>query len=262
MRLRLVAIVWLLVAACPAGALGQRRPPPEAVEFYESGRAHYRAGRYREAIADLERALTLDPGSATLIFNLARVHELLGEIDNAILYYTQYLQVLTPEQDEERERVEETIGRLRGARDTVRTQAPPEPPAVPPEDDEENEPRWVTAHGIADTPFWVVAGGSAALLLGGCIVGLLALQAEAYSTSFVLGIDGEYADLEAADDRANALALGADILFILGGGAAIAAGLLFGIRSRTYEVLPEDVSPTVALLENGAVLGLRGPVTW
>ena len=258
--LRLTAGLLLLAGTlqCPEVASAQRRPPPEAVEFYQSGRDHYRAGRYREAIADLERALTLDPGSPTLIFNLARVHELLGEVDRALLYYGQYSQLLGQEQSEERARVQETIGRLEGAREEIGRRAPPTPPAQPPDMDEEREPRFVTERGIADTPFWVLAGSSAAVLLGGCIVGLMALDAASESSLFVVRREEDLQTLNDLDVRANTLALAADVMFIIGGAGAIAAGLLFIMRTRTFEVLPENVGPAVAFDAHGGSLLLRG----
>jgi len=38
----------------------------QAVEFYRRGREHFEAGRYRDAISDLEQAVILDPSSPML----------------------------------------------------------------------------------------------------------------------------------------------------------------------------------------------------
>ena len=53
----------------------EREPPAGAIERYNRGRAHYQAGRYREALAELEKALALDPNSPNLVYNVARVYE-------------------------------------------------------------------------------------------------------------------------------------------------------------------------------------------
>src|SRR5262245_24814610 len=61
---------------------GGRTPPDAAIQHYSIGREHYQAGRYREALNELEQAVRLDPASPNLVFNVARVYELLGEIDH------------------------------------------------------------------------------------------------------------------------------------------------------------------------------------
>lgn len=250
--------VGLVLSAHEASAQDRREPPPEAVDFYRSGRAHFAAGRYREAIVDLERALTLDPGSATLVYNLARVHELLGELEPAIEHYTTYLRLLPPEEAEERSRVEETVRRLEGARGQV--QAGP-PPATPPEGwDEEGEPRWVTERGVADLPFFVAGGATAVLLVAGGIVGLMALDRESTAERFVLGSDGTIEERDQIANEADDLALGADVLLLAAVAGGVTTALLYSLRTRTFEVLPEHEETTafVTVGRGGALLGLRG----
>ena len=235
-----------------------REPPSEAVEFYRTGRAHFAAGRYREAIVDLERALTLDPGSATLVYNLARVHELLGELDPAIEYYSSYVRLLPDSEREEKERIRETIRRLEGARGQVES-APP--PATPPEGwDEEGEPRWVTERGVADLAFFVAGGATAALLVAGGILGLLALDRESAAERFVLGSDGTIEQRDAIANEADNFAVAADVLLFGAAAGAITTALLYMLRTRTYEVLAEHDAATafVALERDGALVGLRG----
>ena len=76
-------------------------PPAEALTHYNRGRELYQAGRYREAVVELEDASRLDPGSANLVYNLARVYELLGELDLAIRHYQRYRAMLPPTETEE-----------------------------------------------------------------------------------------------------------------------------------------------------------------
>lgn len=254
-------LAGLLATSVPAGhaaAQSRSEPPPEAVDFYRSGREHFEAGRYREAIDDLERALTLDPGSATLVYNLARVHELLGELEPSISYYASYLRLLPQSETEERSRVQETIGRLRGARTQV---GPPPRQGPPPEMGETEEPRWVTERGVVDLPFWVTTAAAGALLVGGAVVGIVALEREALAQDFVVGSDGSLADRDALADEADSLAVTADVLLLGGVAAGLAAALLYALRTRTVERFPEyegGTEPFVATDGNAAVVGVRG----
>src|SRR5262245_44072169 len=52
-----------------------------AEKHYKRARELYQLGRYREAIAQLEAALKLDPQGAELLYNLGLVHEKLGDAD-------------------------------------------------------------------------------------------------------------------------------------------------------------------------------------
>jgi tetratricopeptide (TPR) repeat protein len=237
--------------------------PDEAVDFYRRGREHFAAGRYREAIADLERALILDPSSATLVYNLARVHELLGELDASIQYYNQYLGMLGGDETDERSRVEETLGRLQGARRQVAESGAQQTSGDLTTDPHElNRPILVEERGVADVPFWITAVGAVALLAGGGIVGIVALSEESAAETCILGATCTLAERDDAADLADNLALGADVLFVAGGVAAIAAGLLFALRTRQVETYP-DYDATMAFFtadQHGALAGLRG--TW
>jgi tetratricopeptide (TPR) repeat protein len=98
-RVARITLVLIFSSLTLARTLAQdasppRMPPPEAIDHYSRGRAHYQAGRYREAVIELEQALALDPGSPNLVYNLARVYELLGRIDPAIANYERYRSML------------------------------------------------------------------------------------------------------------------------------------------------------------------------
>jgi tetratricopeptide (TPR) repeat protein len=225
------------------------------VQFYRSGREHFEAGRYREAIADLEQALALDPSSPTLVYNVARVYELLGELDEAIRYYQVYLQMLTPDEEDERSRVVETIERLEGARGQVGATTDVQPPDNPHLD----RPVIVEKHGVADAAFWGTAIGAAVLLAGGGILGAVALVMKGNAECVV----GDVCTLQERDDYAatsSSLALGADILLVTGGVAAITAMLLYVIRTREVETYPQYQGTTAFFGTDGnsALVGLRG----
>ncbi len=111
-----------------------------AVIHYERGRSLYAAGRYREAVFELETAYSLDPSGTNLLLNLGMVHERLGHIDDAILAYTRHLASVTDEA--ERARTQRILTRLRGARAELADIA--------------------RRHGRADGLFWGAAGGAVA----------------------------------------------------------------------------------------------------
>lgn len=67
-------------------------PKGRAAALARQGRKNYQAGRYAEAIDDLERANKLEARSA-FIYNIAKCHEKLGDYDKAIVYYQRYLEM-------------------------------------------------------------------------------------------------------------------------------------------------------------------------
>jgi tetratricopeptide (TPR) repeat protein len=111
-----------------------------AVVHYERGRSLYAAGRYREAVFELETAYSLDRTGTNLLLNLGMVHERLGHIDDAILAYSRHLASSTDEA--ERTRTQRILTRLRGARAELADMS--------------------RRHGRADGLFWAAAGGAVA----------------------------------------------------------------------------------------------------
>jgi tetratricopeptide (TPR) repeat protein len=230
--------VWaaVSVALFAANALAQEdryEAPPEAIELYRSGRAHYEAGRYREAIVDLKAALQLDPESPNLVYNVARVSELLGDLSEAITYYERYLKLLPISETEERERIKIALKRLEGARQEVISRAAEEktglkapsfPPSAP-----------TPAPGKADALFWIAAGTGVAALATGAVMGVLALNRESQVGDFVLGPDGNLDDRERLVSEGDSFAMAADITVAAGAGAMVAAVLLFFLRESEAE---------------------------
>jgi tetratricopeptide (TPR) repeat protein len=239
----------LLTTATAQDNLVQRRAPPaEALEHYTRGREHYQAGRYQDATVELERALTLDPDSPNLVYNLARVYELRGEIDRSMQYYRRYLAMLPASESDERGRVESTIQRLEGAR----TQPLREPetrtiPVMVP-----------TERGVADTTFWTLASLSLAALVAGSITGGLSLRAERQASELVLGRDGDVAAREARADAADRLALGSDICWAAGAVGGLTSILLYALRSQPVAPSSLAATPAISFLPHGLTLSLRG----
>src|SRR6187399_432302 len=82
--------------SAPASAPDGIRAPTgedleEARRHFDVALECYSRGRYRDAIAELEAARRLDPAGKDLVYNLALVHEKLGELEVALAYLRRYL---------------------------------------------------------------------------------------------------------------------------------------------------------------------------
>jgi tetratricopeptide (TPR) repeat protein len=133
MRAGAAALSFLLLSSAIAPTIARAEAsaePPEtpkspnqikAEAHYKRARELYQLGRYREAIAQLEAALKLDPKGAELLYNLGLVHEKLGDAEEAIEAYRRYLKVLGPHADpEEKKKIEGAIRRLEGAKSDLK----------------------------------------------------------------------------------------------------------------------------------------------
>ncbi len=239
--------LWLLGSS--AARAQRREPPAEAMQFFDEARVAYAEGRYEDAAVDLERALVLDLNAPTLLFNLGRVYELLGRYDDAIRVMLQLRAVTPLDATEELARTEQTLERLRGAREHA---APP--PTVEVVGTLEQGPTYVREHGVADDAFWgtLVAGG--ALVVSGAILGGLALAARGTLGTRVLGSSYSFEDYRAEHDRVRLIAGLSDGALAVGGATLIAAVVLFAARERTYEQWPDHAGLSLELGLGGAAL--------
>lgn len=253
---------WVLAAAlgCALGTVSEasaqatgHEPPAEAMVLFESARELYRNGRYPEAAEELERALVLDPSAPTLLYNLGRVYELMGEYDRAITTYERLLAVTPDATPEERSQTETTLARLRGARDNATP-----PPTIEDVGTMEEGPTFVRERGVADEAFWGVAVTGAVLALGAGAMGISALLVRQHVDSWVLGLDGTLDDRDAQLGVAQNLGLAADITGGVSVAAFVTAIALFVFRERNYEVWPSDTSASVSVSPGGVSLDVRG----
>jgi hypothetical protein len=225
-------------------------PPPEALKHYARGRAHYQAGRYREAVVELEKALALDPQSPNLVYNVARVYELLGDIERSIEFYERYQRMLPATEHEERQRVEATLLRLRGAKQHVVPGATAEAPAPSP----------AMKRGVADTAFWLTLGTGAAAVVAGAMTGGFALKTGKETEDFVLGRDGSVGERNDLVGRTERLALASDVLFLCGATFAVSSVLLYTLRRQPVEGDGDDDATSFGFgaTATGVFVGVRG----
>lgn len=227
-------------------------PPERAVELYQRGSEHYQAGRYHDAITDLKAALALDPESPNLLYNVARVSELLGNVSEAIEYYERYVELLPGSQAAERDEAQATIRRLEGARAELSAQAQAGGLREPVIVEVEAPPL-----GKADLLFWATAGLGVVAIAGAATTGVMALQREKAVRDFVAGPDGSVGERAALTDEANALALGSDLLWATGALSLVGAVSLYFLRDPEANSPSED-APAAQIELHGAGLRLSG----
>jgi tetratricopeptide (TPR) repeat protein len=221
----------------PAAARTAATPnKTQAAELFKKGADAYLHGDFAGAIKLLDEAYALDP-QPVLVYNMARAHEGLGHVDEAIALYERYLAedpastdrgaieqrlATLREQREERGRLEKEKAALAASRaaqqaekDRLEERAR-EMRATPPEEPPKR----------SSVPY-VVAGVGAAGLAAGTVFGLLALGKEDAGRSAVSLLDAT----EARDDG-KTFATVANVSFI-GGGALLAGGLLWWLLDRS-----------------------------
>lgn len=91
------------------GEAGRRKLEDQAAVHFRKGRELYNAGRYQDALDELKKAYTLLP-SATLVYNMAKIREKLGDYYGAAADYRRYLEMEPKAPD--RGDVEHAIARL------------------------------------------------------------------------------------------------------------------------------------------------------
>jgi tetratricopeptide (TPR) repeat protein len=255
-----------VVRATPGAPLGQAAGPApgskaavkRAKKHFDAAKQAYKAGAYREAVEELNRAVEYDPKGKDLYYNLGLVHEKLGNIDEAIEAYKRYTELETDES--ELERAIQTLRRLEGARDELKKkEQPAEPP--PPIVRERTRVEVVTVpvdkgrKGRLDA--WVYTTGGLALVAAGVgtYFGVKALSTRKTADE-TTGPDLPVVELKNRADRAHQYAVNADIAFAVAGVSAAAAAVLYFARDE----VPKDESPRVgaAVVPGGGFVGLRG----
>jgi tetratricopeptide (TPR) repeat protein len=226
----------------------QSSAPEAAIEHYQLGRKLYLDGRYRDALVELKAALEYDPSSADLIYNVARVYENLGEMDEAIAHYQRYLERLPAEAQDERDRTDKTIRRLQGAKLELAQHEAERNSAA-----QRSQPH----AGRADAAFWVTGGAAVALFAAGGVSGVLALKRSDEVGKFVVGKDGSFEQRQQLAKQADNLALAADLLIAGGAAALTGAALLYFLRDSEPEQAPGTPELSVSFSGNGAQLGVR-----
>jgi tetratricopeptide (TPR) repeat protein len=233
-RLSLFLVLFATCIALPAfaqskgsGASSEASASPDdqkkAQEHFKKARDLYSAGKYPDALQELEVARKLDPKAKDLVMNLGIVNEKLGKYDDAIEWFKTYTDMddVSPA---ERAKAESNIRRIEGAKKEAASRTPPTPsssnssaPPPPP-------------HGRMDGATIGVGAVAIVGLGAGTTFGVLALTKR--PTDFVTGRDGSYADLQDKTDASHTMAIVADVAFGVGVVAAIATLYLYFGRTK------------------------------
>lgn len=218
-----VSLATLPCAAEPSSHAGEdpRAAPPGGApkQHFEEALVHYREGHYRAAVAELEAALTLDPTSKDLLYNLALVHEKLGQLENAISVLERYAELETD--PKELERARQAITRMRGAQSELGPPiVPARVPMPPPVQPAPAQPEVSKTNGW----LWATAGLSLAAAVVGTVFGVRALALRPGQNA-TTSADTSAESLRSEQARAENSARIADISFavslVSGAGAAV-----------------------------------------
>jgi tetratricopeptide (TPR) repeat protein len=259
-------------SAAPSGPAKAR-----ARQHFERARQLYKQGAYREALVELDAAHTLDPVARELVFNLAVIHEKLGNIDEALRYLHLYLGMglSAPEAT----KADAYIHRLEGARrELAAPQATPKPPdsaaatdpAKPPEPtDGSSRPPDTGApaelegeveapspgHGRVDAATVVALGVTLAAAGAGTVFGVKAISDR--PTGFQTGVMGSFDDFKNRNDQAHREAVVADVCFGVSLAAAVLTAYLYFGRTKAPEVAGHP-RVTGGVLPGGGAVVLEG----
>ncbi|WP_434048665.1 MULTISPECIES: tetratricopeptide repeat protein [Sorangium] len=238
-----------------------------ATTLHDQAQGLYQHGEYRAAIAKLQAAVELDPEGKELIYNLAVIHERLGEIDRAEHYYVRYLAMETL--PKEREQVMAVLKRLKGAKRELSGAKPS--PAAPSSAAGTAAPlpllprvsllprrSVVAANPRPPTPWLFVSGGIAAgsLVVGGVFAALAVARDPSPRERTGDGLS--VADLQADASAAHRFAVVADVA-LLAAGLSGAAALYLYLSPRAPAARPGASRPASAARALSPVPG-RGEV--
>jgi len=204
----------------------------------------YRAGKYAEAIELFKQAYEIEP-VPNILFNIAKCNEKREHWEDAITYYKKF--VVAPDvQSEARETaldridaLEEVVAAKKGEKkgdekkvadkdqDKKKTEKTKKPVAPPPEPKPDR------------TLAYITLGGSAALLAGGGVFGILAAGQQS-NFDDATTVDAK----RAAKNKGETFALVADILYALGALGTIGGVILFATASPAETPPPAQAQIT------------------
>lgn len=224
----MIAAVVGMLATTPV--LAQEATPEEgeseARMHFRLGRAYYDSGRFTEAAAEFELAYEQSQRPA-LLYNLYVAYRDAAQMRQAADALRRYLSLAV--EVENRDQLEARLASMEAAAEDE-----PEPADAPPAeatpDTPPASPSSAGGGGGTWTPGWIIAGVGGAIVVGGVITGVLALDAQARLES-EFGCTAEGAcqpGFEATRDE-GALLAGLTDGFLIGGAAIAATGVILAL---------------------------------
>jgi tetratricopeptide (TPR) repeat protein len=243
---RVTILALTLVLALPAVTAAQADPEQSdrerALSLFQESADHYRVGRFGVAAELLREAYDLHP-EPLLLYNLGRALDGMGEFQEAIQAYRDYVEAVPDAED--RGAVERRIETLQTYLDSGSGGDTPPPPEGAPG---ATGPTYADS-GPSPVPF-VIAGVGAAGVGIGVVLGLMAQSRHDDAVA-------ENVHVTAAEkaEEADNLAAGANIAFVAGG-ILLAVGVAWGVLELTGGGGGEQES--LALELGPGNVGLRG----
>jgi len=224
-----LTIALPLVLCLGTEALGQEPPKTDeatptqpantelARRHYELGEQLYKTSSYPEALVEFQKAYKLAPRTE-LLFNIARCHEVMAQLKQAIDAYERYLEE-KPGADNA-DLVRSRVANLRRQLEAQPSKQPQKskakgkaPPPPPPPKPAEKPSRWKRTAG------WITLGVSVAALATGIAFGAMAAKkADEYTPATKLY--NELQEIDRQGKRYNKVAIATLVV----GGVAAAAG--------------------------------------
>ncbi len=212
-----LALIVALVPVPPARAKTSFKREL-ARSHYETGSRYYQMSDYKRALAEFQQAYRLEPLPG-LAFNIARCHEMVGDMPSAIEMYETYLHK-KPDADNRdlvMARLETLRKKLASKKTATEKKARPAPAAAPSAAPPEpaGPPAWIATAG------WVGVGlGAAAMVTGAVFGGLVASRNSAYMDGLETLTHDELNHIADQGEAYEKAQLG----LVIGGGVLAAAG--------------------------------------
>lgn len=213
-------VLTLLLAAASASADPPAKTPPSdparrASALNDEASALYERGQYHAAVEKLEQAVALDPKGKELLYNLAVIHEKMGQLAEAATYYRRQLDLETD--PHERSRLQGILRRIEGARGDLAPAPGPRAPAAPAL---KSEPRPIRP------AVWVTGATAGLAFVLGSVFAITAAARNPGSGARTGG-GTTITDIEESARAAHTFAVAADVSYAIAIGAAGAATVLF-----------------------------------
>jgi tetratricopeptide (TPR) repeat protein len=243
-KLLLLALA-LFLSTSPLLAAG-KKAHARAVELVTLSARHYEAGRFAEAIELLREAYTVEQ-DPTILYNLGRAYEGVGDLQSAIEAYESYI----GEEPKARDRgaIEKRIGTLKRQiaerqkleRERDREARRAKAARLAAERDrkrrDKSPPRTQTPSVLP----WIVAGLGAAVLGGGVVLGLRSNARHREAVD-----ERTAARSEDLNQSAKSLAVAANVCFVAGG-VLTAGGVTWAILDRSGERGERAMAPQLVV---------------
>ena len=226
-----------------------------AQKHWELGEKLYQASNYPAALVEFQKAYKLAPRPG-MLFNIARCHEVMGDLEEAVKHYERYIEGLPEAKNRGlvKTRITNLKATLASKEKTAPVSAPfkKEPTAVKQEVPPAPAPRsWKRTAG------WAGLGAGAALLATGALLGVLAQEkADEYNDETSAG--ALYRDLREIESSGEALQA-AQIATLIAGGVLFTAGAVLVILDRKGQTREQPAaSVTVAPYIGQGNFGIAG----